>query len=171
MTRTNDHRIRILAVYTMLKNTSADKPITAKKILGELDKQYHIKAALTTIYVDVDAIRLFANIRSQSGKGFWIEQGNAPTIKGGDKFYYVYFSDDKKRYKIDRHVAEEVSDKRVWTDNVLESRARLLSLYNASFDVPPCKLLSAAAIIGVNIQLGNSLEIMDKLQKRSDKNA
>lgn len=117
MMRTNDHRIRILAVYTMLKNTSADKPITAKKILRELDKQYHIKAALTTIYVDVDTIRLFANIRSQSGKGFWIEQGNAPTIKSGDTFYYVYFFDDKKRYEVDKLVAEEVSDKRVWTDN------------------------------------------------------
>ena len=116
MMRTNDHRIRILAVYTMLKNTSTDKPITAKKILGELDKQYHIKAALTTIYVDVDAIRLFADVRSQSGKGFWIER-NAPTIKSGDTFYYVYFSGDKKRYEVDELVAEEVSDKRVWTDN------------------------------------------------------
>lgn len=117
MMRTNDHRIRILAVYTMLKSTSADKPITAKKILEELDKQYHIKAALTTIYVDIDAIRLFADVRSQSGKGFWIEQGNAPTIKSGDKFYYAYFNDDKKRYEIDKFIAEEVSDKRVWVDN------------------------------------------------------
>lgn len=48
----------------------------------------------------------------------------------------------------------------ILADNVLESRARLLSLYNASFDAPPCKLLSAATIVGVNIQLGNSLEIM-----------
>lgn len=53
----------------------------------------------------------------------------------------------------------------ILADNVLESRARLLSLYNASFEVPPCKLLSAAAVIGANIQLGNSLEIMDKLPK------
>lgn len=112
--RTNDHRIRILAVYAILKNTNADKPITAKKILAELDKQYHIKAVLATIYVDVDAIRLFADVRSQSGKGFWIEQG---TIKSGDTFYYVYFSNDKKRYEVDKIVAEEVSDKRVWTDN------------------------------------------------------
>ena len=114
MMRTNDHRIRILAVYAILKNTNADKPITAKKILAELDKQYHIKAVLATIYVDVDAIRLFADVRSQSGKGFWIEQG---TIKSGDTFYYVYFSNDKKRYEVDKIVAEEVSDKRVWTDN------------------------------------------------------
>lgn len=117
MMRTNDHRIRILAVYTMLKKTGAGNHIAAKEIIAELDKQYHIKAALATIYVDVDAIRLFANIRSQSGKGFWIEQGNALTIKSGDTFYYVYFSDDKKRYEIDELVAEEVSDKRVWTDN------------------------------------------------------
>lgn len=117
MTRTNDHRIRILAVYTMLKKTSAENPIAAKEIIAELDKQYHIKAALATIYVDVDAIRLFADVRSQSGKGFWIEQGNAPTIKSGDTFYYVYFSGDKKRYEVDELVAEEVSDKRVWADN------------------------------------------------------
>ena len=57
----------------------------------------------------------------------------------------------------------------ILADNVLESRVRLLSLYNASFDAPPCKLLSAAAVIGANIQLGNSLEIMDKLQKRSSR--
>lgn len=117
--RTNDHRIRILAVYTMLKKTSAGNPIAAKEIIAELDKQYHIKAALATIYVDVDAIRLFADVRSQSGKGFWIEQGNAPTIKSGDTFYYVYFNDDRKRYDIDELVAEEVSDKRVWVDNGL----------------------------------------------------
>lgn len=48
-------------------------------------------------------------------------------------------------------------------DNVLESRARLLSMYNARFDAPPCKLLSAAEIVGTNIMLGNSLEIMDEL--------
>lgn len=117
MTRTNDHRIRILAVYTILKKTSAGSPIAAKKIIVELDKQYHIKPALTTIYVDIDAIRLFADVRSQSGKGFWIEQGDVPTIKNGDTFYYVYFSSDKKIYEVDELVAEEVSDKRVWTDN------------------------------------------------------
>ena len=53
-------------------------------------------------------------------------------------------------------------------DNVLESRARLLSMYNARFDAPPCKLLSAAAIVGTNIMFGNSLEIMDELWSKRE---
>ncbi len=115
--RNNEHSIRVLAVYAILKGAKADKPVTIKKILAELEKEYHIKSSRGTLYLDLEAIRLFEDIRGKPYRGFWIKQGDIPAIKSGDKFYYVYFSDDKKRYKIDRHVAEEVSDKRVWTDN------------------------------------------------------
>ncbi len=115
--RNNEHSIRILAVYTILKSAKADKPVTTKKILAELEKEYHIKSSRATLYLDLEAIRLFEDIRGKPYRGFWIKQDNAPTIKSGDKFYHVYFSDDKKRYKIDELVAAEVSDKRVWFDN------------------------------------------------------
>ena len=42
---------------------------------------------------------------------------NVAPVRCGDTFYYVYFSGDKKIYEVDELVAEEVSDKRVWTDN------------------------------------------------------
>lgn len=115
--RNNERSIRLLAVYAILKSTSADKPMAAKKILAELEKEYHIKSCRATLYLDIDAIRLFEDVRGKPNKGFWIEKGNASTIKVGDTFYYVYFSDDKKRYEIDELIAEEVSNKRVWVDN------------------------------------------------------
>lgn len=45
MARNNERSIRVLAVYAILKSTSADKPITAKKILAELDKPEHVSGA------------------------------------------------------------------------------------------------------------------------------
>lgn len=53
----------------------------------------------------------------------------------------------------------------IQADNVLESRTRLLSLYNARFNAPPCKLLSAAEIVGKNIWIGDSLEIMKAMEQ------
>lgn len=117
--RNNERSIRVLAVYAILKSTNADKPMTAKKILDELEKEYRIKSCRATLYLDIDAIRLFEDIKSKPYKGFWMEQDAAPAIKVGNAFYYVYFSDDKKRYEIEKLVAEEVSDKRVWVDKGL----------------------------------------------------
>lgn len=53
----------------------------------------------------------------------------------------------------------------IQADNVLESRTRLLNLYNARFNAPPCKLLSAAEIVSKNIWLGDSLEIMKVMEQ------
>ncbi len=117
--RNNERSIRVLAVYAILKSTSVNKPMTAKEILAELEKEYHIKSCRATLYLDIEVIRLFDNIKSKPYKGFWMERDAAPTIKVGNAFYYIYFSDDKKAYEIDKLVAGEVSDKRVWVDNGL----------------------------------------------------
>lgn len=117
--RNNERSIRVLAVYAILKSTSVNKPMTAKEILAELEKEYHIKSCKETLYWDINAIRLFEDIKAKPYKGYWIEYVNTPIIKTGDTFYSVYFNDDKKSYEIEELVAEEVSDKRVWTDNGL----------------------------------------------------
>ena len=115
ITRTNDHSIRTLAVYTILKRTNKDNPIKAKQILKELDKQYHITTTISTVRMDIDAVALFEDVKSKTGVGYWIE-GGAPIIKPGNKFYSVYYNDDKKEYAIEGQTAEEVSDQRVWVD-------------------------------------------------------
>lgn len=77
-------------------------------------------------YIDLD--KLLASIDVRNGRlPLWLaeiisdecETANVAPVRCGDTFYYVYLSDDKKRYEIDELVAEEVSDKRVWTDNGL----------------------------------------------------
>lgn len=115
ITRTNEHSIRTLAVYEMLKRTNKDNPINAKQVLKELDKQYHITTTANTIRMDIEAIALFANVQSKAGTGYWIE-GGTPVIKPGDTFYSVYYNDDKKEYAIEELTAEEVSNCRVWID-------------------------------------------------------
>ncbi len=75
-------------------------------------------------YIDLD--KLLASIDERNGRlPLWLaeiisdecETANVAPVRCGDAFYYVYFSGDKKRYEVDELVAEEVSDKRVWTDN------------------------------------------------------
>lgn len=115
ITRTNEHSIRTLAVYEMLKRTNKDNPINSRQILKELEKQYHITTTTSTVRMDIDAISLFENVQSKTGLGYWIESG-APIIKPGDKFYSVYYNDDKKEYAVEELIAEEVSNCRVWVD-------------------------------------------------------
>lgn len=74
----------------------------------------------------IDLDKLLASIDARNGRlPLWLaeiiseecEAANVAPVRCGDTFYYVYFSGDKKIYEVDELVTEEVSDKRVWTDN------------------------------------------------------
>ena len=109
--RTNDHNIRVLAVYTMLLN--ADKTISVKSIKNRIEKDYNIKTSIKTIYYDIETIRLFADLEHIHGKGYRIKK---TAVKPGDTVYCIYYSDDNKRYQIDELEALEVSNLRIWLD-------------------------------------------------------
>lgn len=109
--RTNDRNIRVLAVYTMLLN--ADKTISVKAIKNRIEKDYNIKTSIKTIYYDIEAIRLFADLEHIHGKGYRIKK---TAIKPGDIVYIVCNVDNKT--VIEESAVEEVSTKRIWTDEV-----------------------------------------------------
>lgn len=113
--RTNDHSIRVLAVYTMLLN--ADKTISINLIRKKLEKDYNIKTTNATIYSDIEAIGLFADVEHKSRKGFYVKK---TSVKPGDTVYCIYYSDDSKRYQIDVLEALEVSNRRIWLDGFYE---------------------------------------------------
>ena len=113
--RTNDRNIRVLAVYTMLLN--ADKTISVKAIKNRIEKDYNIKTSIKTIYYDIEAIRLFADLEHIHGKGYRIKK---TAVKPGDTVYCIYYSDDNKRYQIDELEALEVSNRRIWLDGFYE---------------------------------------------------
>ena len=109
--RTNDRNIRVLAVYTMLLNT--DNTISVKAIKNRIEKDYNIKTSIKTIYYDIEAIGLFADLEHIHGKGYRIKK---TAVKPGDTVYCIYYSDDNKRYQIDELEALEVSNLRIWLD-------------------------------------------------------
>ena len=113
--RTNDRNIRVLAVYTMLLN--ADSLISVKAIKNRIEKDYNIKTSIKTIYYDIEAIRLFADLEHIHGKGYRIKK---TAVKPGDTVYCIYYSDDNKRYQIDELEALEVSNRRIWLDGFYE---------------------------------------------------
>ena len=112
--RTNDRNIRVLAVYTMLLN--ADSLISVKAIKNRIEKDYNIKTSIKTIYYDIEAISLFAEIEHTYGK-YRIKK---TSVKPGDTVYCIYYSDDNKRYQIDELEALEVSNRRIWLDGFYE---------------------------------------------------
>lgn len=109
--RNNDHSIRVLAIYTMLLN--ANKTISVNMMRKNLEKKYNIKTTNATIYSDIDAISLFADVDHTSRKGYKIKETVA---KPGDIVYCIYYSDDNKQYQIDELEALEVSNRRIWLD-------------------------------------------------------
>ena len=113
--RTNDRNIRVLAVYTMLLN--ADSLISVNTIKSRIDKDYNIKTSIKTIYYDIEAIRLFADLEHIHGKGYRIKK---TAVKPGDTVYCIYYSVDNKRYQIDELEALEVSNRRIWLDGFYE---------------------------------------------------
>ena len=113
--RTDDSRIRTLAVYTILKN--ADKAMGLDEIRRIIKEKYNIDACRKAVMYDCHVIELFDDIRYSYKRG---ERGykifKTPSIKVGDVVYIVCNVDNK--IVIEEASVEEVSTKRIWTDEV-----------------------------------------------------
>lgn len=79
-TGNGDRKIRLLAVYKLLLETSAEKPITITEIIRRTNREYNLNIQHITIYNDLDCIaivdpRLQRQVRHGTGGTLcWIEK-------------------------------------------------------------------------------------------------
>ena len=75
-----DRKIRLLAIYKILLETSAEKPITVAEIIRRVNREYNLSASRITLYDDLKCIaivdpRLQQSVkRGPGGTLCWIEK-------------------------------------------------------------------------------------------------
>lgn len=83
MAENSDTRLRILAIYGYLQETSMDKPITTSELTYRLEKDYHITVSRKTLYDDMACIEIYdPRFRKLSGRlkkpyrqnSYWLEK-------------------------------------------------------------------------------------------------
>lgn len=77
-----DRKIRLLAIYKILLETSEEKPITVAEIIRRVNREYNLSASRITLYDDLKCIAIVDPRFQQSvkrgagGTLCWIERGN-----------------------------------------------------------------------------------------------